>query len=329
MSRTQRAARRAIGFARSRRRVAPAEPAGDSALDSLESRLVWIFGSPRSGSSWLMRMLAGAMDPPAIAIDEPRLGAHLALIEDRPGSDPPVARLNGELASLPSYLFSRRYQRTWRPALRRFVLERLRAEVEDSGRGTGPVIVKEPNGSQGADLIAALLPESRFVHLVRDPADVIDSLLDAADAGGWIGDAPNRAPMDREERLAFIERECGLWAHRLEAIERAMIESAATARRRELRYEELRAEPVAGITSTLSWMDAGSGPSGALTPADASRVAAAVERESFERVPESERGPGRQIRAATPGLWRKNLTAPEQELIGRLLGAQRERLGYP
>src|SRR5512144_1844024 len=39
-------------------------------FDALESRLVWIFGSPRSGSTWLLKMLAEARAPGVATIDE-------------------------------------------------------------------------------------------------------------------------------------------------------------------------------------------------------------------------------------------------------------------
>jgi hypothetical protein len=42
-----------------------------------EDRLAWIFGSSRSGSTWLLRMLA-ALDG-VVAIDDPHLGHHLGV----------------------------------------------------------------------------------------------------------------------------------------------------------------------------------------------------------------------------------------------------------
>jgi hypothetical protein len=47
-------------------------------------------------------------------------------------------------------------------------------------------MIKEPNGSVGAPLLTEVLPESRMILLVRDPGDVISSLLDAAREGGWL-----------------------------------------------------------------------------------------------------------------------------------------------
>src|SRR5688500_7195232 len=43
---------------------------------SLERRVVWLFGSPRSGSTWLLNLLGRTLD--AAMVDEPLIGAHLA-----------------------------------------------------------------------------------------------------------------------------------------------------------------------------------------------------------------------------------------------------------
>src|SRR5262245_15194488 len=41
-----------------------------AAFEALESRVVWIFGSPRTGSTWLTRMLAEARVPGVATINE-------------------------------------------------------------------------------------------------------------------------------------------------------------------------------------------------------------------------------------------------------------------
>ena len=57
-------------------------PGGDS--QSVESRVIWLFGSPRSGSTWLRRM---ADEHPAIEVmNEPTIGYHLSpFLSNEPG----------------------------------------------------------------------------------------------------------------------------------------------------------------------------------------------------------------------------------------------------
>jgi sulfotransferase family protein len=110
-----------------------------------EQRLAWIFGSSRSGSTWLLKMLSDLQG--VVSIDDPHLGHHLGVWRPIPLAwaaceDPP------ELSTL---------------------LE-LKAE--------------EP-GSHVAPLLAELFPRSKVIWLLRDGRDVVDSWLDAYSEGSW------------------------------------------------------------------------------------------------------------------------------------------------
>src|SRR5206468_12885301 len=82
--------------ARRRRRQLPrvrtAEPRAQAAAlarapVSVESRVIWLFGSPRSGSTWLRQMAA---EHPAVEVmDEPTIGYHLSpFLSNEPGYHP-------------------------------------------------------------------------------------------------------------------------------------------------------------------------------------------------------------------------------------------------
>ena len=86
-------------------------------------RLAWIFGSSRSGSTWLLRMLAELER--VVPIDDPHIGHHLGVWRPIPlawatAKDPPKL---GTLADFKrqkrDYLFSDRYRDVWMPQLRR------------------------------------------------------------------------------------------------------------------------------------------------------------------------------------------------------------------
>ena len=68
-----------VSFAGSRPLRTMASPSGDSGFSLVrsEDRLVWIFGSSRSGSTWLLRMLSELDE--AVTIDDPHLGHHLGV----------------------------------------------------------------------------------------------------------------------------------------------------------------------------------------------------------------------------------------------------------
>src|SRR5207247_17101 len=115
--------------------------------------------------------------------------------------------LRGWRADLPSYFFSERYESVWRPLLRDMILRRLAAEVGDRTDRMGIedpfVVIKEPNGSQGAELLMSLLPVARLIFLVRDGRDVIDSELAALSQDGWAARLLG-SHVTPERRLAFI-----------------------------------------------------------------------------------------------------------------------------
>jgi hypothetical protein len=288
-------------------------------LDAFERRLVWIFASPRSGTTWLLNLL-GSWDGVA-TIDEPGIGTHLGVLtSDALGtraSSIPVEKLLvlDARAESPHYFFAERYAETWRPHLRRLVLERLRAQA---GKAT-LCVVKEPNGSQAAELLLSLLPGSRALSVVRDPRDVLDSQLDAAGRDSWLdrGFGGGRE-MTSAERVAYIEDGAQRWLQRTLAVESAFARHDPELRR-QVRYEDLLADTARELLPIVEWLG---------LPARPELIDAAVERLSFESVPAEARGPGKFARAASPGLWRKNMAVGEQQAIERIAGAKIAELGY-
>lgn len=280
---------------------------------------MWIFASPRSGTTWLLNLL-GSWDG-VTTIDEPGIGTHLGVLTSdalgtRPSSIPTEKLLVLDArAESEHYFFAKRYEDVWRPHLRRMVLERLGAQA---GRPT-LCVVKEPNGTQAAELLLSLLPNSRALSVVRDPRDVLDSQLDAAGRGSWLdrGFGGGRE-MAAAERIAYLEDGAHRWLQRALAVE------AAFAGRppelcRQVRYEDLLADTAGELRPIVEWLG---------LPARPELIGAAVEKLSFESLPAEHRGPGQFARAASPGLWRENMNAEEQQAIQRVAGAKIAALGY-
>src|SRR6266511_3401728 len=91
----------------------------DFSLALHEDRLVWIFGSSRSGSTWLLRMLSEL--EAAVPVDDPHLGhwRPIPLAWAAAEAEPELTTLNEVKRDRPSYFFSDRYQDAWKPALHR------------------------------------------------------------------------------------------------------------------------------------------------------------------------------------------------------------------
>jgi Sulfotransferase family len=289
-------------------------------LDAFEQRVLWIFASPRSGTTWLLNLL-GSWEGVA-TIDEPGIGTHLGVLaSDALGTRPssiPVEKLPvfTARAESPHYFFAKRYEDVWRPQLRRLVLDRLRAQAGKAAL----CVVKEPNGSQAAELLLSLLPRSRALSVLRDPRDVLDSQLDAAGRDSWLdrGFGGGRE-LTAVERLAYLEDGAQRWLQRTLSIESGFAQHQPDLCR-QVRYEDLLADTAKELRPIVEWLG---------LSASRELIDAAVEKLRFDSLPAEQRGPGQFARAATPGLWRENMSADEQRAIDCIAGPKITELGYP
>lgn len=288
-------------------------------------RLAWIFGSSRSGSTWLLRMLA-ELDR-VIPIDDPHIGHHLGVWRPIPlawatAKDPPKL---GTLADFKrkkrDYLFSDQFQDIWMPQLRDLISARFAAQAAQDIAAVGGidrpiVVVKEP-GSHAADTIMDLFPQSSLIFLLRDGRDVVDSWLDAYRDGSWATDE-GAYPLDDTGRSALIRWQASVWLHRTEVVQETYARTDPD-RRVLIRYEEVRADPGAAlrkICATLGIEASGESLDG---------IAAANE---FSRVPESHKGAGREIRRAEPGGWATHMSREEILEMHEILAEKLNELDY-
>ena len=283
----------------------------------LERKLVWILGSPRSGSTWLYRLLLAP--PTVVGIHEPLIGMHVGLFASVMGGVPLASTLEQpriiDLRDDNEYVFAPTHADKWGPALGRVVLSRFADRIP---RGARHCVVHEPNGSEGADVIMRALPRSRLLFLVRDGRDVVDSRVDASRSGTWLDQAFGLGE-DRqgEARLAYVSEQAARWRVRTEVVQRAYDHHPAELRHL-VRYEDLLADTVGELRKIYRWLDLA-------VPSDlADRVAA----QAFDAVPADNRGPGKFYRAASPGLWREHLTPQEQQVCLDIMGGTLAAYGY-
>jgi Sulfotransferase family len=314
--------------------------------DDFESRLVWIFGSPRSGSTWLLELLVHPLTPSddspigiirreapdagvptAVPINEPYIPQHLAppLFQGRQASgDMATVTLNSFRHASPNYFLSDRYAPAWRPELRRLVLARLAAQTQDATAEYGLkrplVVVKEPNGSMGAELVLSLFPRSRLIFLLRDGRDIVDSMIDAQAPGGWLA-RPSDAPLEESspERLELVRLESSLWRARTRAVKQAY-DAHPAALRRIVRYEVARRDTFGVLSELDEWLGTGRGEN---------ERSSAVRWNDFDSYPAEAKGKGMPLRAARPGLWRENLGQDEQRAMAEIMGETLTEVGYP
>jgi len=207
-------------------------------------------------------------------------------------------------------------RRGWIQSIRTFVLDGIRLS-HPRLTPNEYLIVKEPNGSTGAPLLMEALPESRMILLVRDPRDAVASSLDGAKGESWLhewrgGDQPNRQNLADERPDRFVRRRADSYRRHMMKAREAY--EAHRGRKTLVRYEDLRTDTPGTMTRIYSELG---------IFVQEKDLAQAVERHSWERLPESEKGAGKFYRKGTPGGWRDDLT-PEQartveEITGPLL----------
>ena len=261
-------------------------------------QLIWMFGSPRTGSTWLSRMMAELDNQERW--HEPYVGLLFGsfLYERLEG--------NSKLLNNPGFIMGEPYRKTWLDSIRNFVVEGAIARYPNL-RDDQYLVIKEPNGSLGAPLLLEATPESRMIFLIRDPRDVVASRLDAFDKDSWTGQDRDLGTTDKLN--AFTKHLAEDYLKVVSQVEKAY--EAHPGEKVLVRYEDLRRD----TTSTLKAMYAGLG-----MEADESRLEAAVAKHSWEQIPDSAKGSGRFYRKAEPGSWRVDLSPAQIEIIEDVTG---------
>ena len=287
--------------------------------------LAWIFGSSRSGSTWLLRMLSSLER--VVPIDDPHLGHHLGVWRPIPlawatAKDPPkLGTLADYKRQKRDYLFSDRYRDTWVPQLRELISARFEAQAgEDIAAAGGmerPVVVVKEPGSHAADRIMDLFPASGLIFLLRDGRDVVDSWVDAYRDGSWATEE-GAYPVEDGGRAALIRWQASVWLHRTEVVQETYARTDP-GRRVLIRYEEMRADPPAALARICAMLGIEA------TDGQLEEIANAHE---FSRVPESHRGNGREIRRAQPGGWADHMSREEILAMHEILAEKLDELGY-
>jgi hypothetical protein len=263
-----------------------------------------------------------------VPINESHLPMHLTPFQStrplrRLEVQPPPGDLirNTARAEDPSYFFADQYEDVWRPGMRTLALERFRAQADRVAREhrlEDPlVIIKEPNGSHGAEMTMSLLPRSRLVFLFRDGRDVLDSQLAMRGSDQRAG-RDMAVIVHENQRSHFVKGHARIWVNNMNAVQSAF-EAHPPELRFRLRYETLREQPLEGLRELVGWLG--------LERTD-DELRHAVEAQAFENVPSELRGVQHGHRAATPGLWRKNLTPEDLEVFEEIAADKLRELGY-
>ena len=289
----RRLAAASIGSGRSRVVVAPEE----NGEGLSPANVVWIFCVARSGSTWLASMM-GETKGTAVW-KEPRVG-HLfgEFYENNPKAKTESA----------NFIMGTPTRPAWISSIRHFVLTGARYAFPALGPDDF-LVVKEPGGGVGAPFLMEALPESRMILLVRDPRDVVSSSLDATREGSWQKEQRRAAGSGRKSLTArqpdaVVKRSAKKYVRNMERARQAFDDHRGP--KSLVRYEDLLADTLGAMRRVYSelGMEAGG---------DA--LARAVEKHSWEAIPEDMKGQGKFYRKASPGGWEEDLTPGQVEIV--------------
>jgi Sulfotransferase family len=255
--------------------------------------IIWIFGTGRSGSTWLASMMEGLSGH--TMWNEPLVGNLFGNFY--------YFRVGGRKLGKHSIL-GESYKDTWLGPMRDLVLGGAAARFPEV-IGGGYLVIKEPNGSIGAPLLMEALPESRMIFLIRDPRDVVASSMDARSEGSWLQERRDDQRRKTEKNPnAYVRMRANSYVQQIEKTRQAY--DAHRGRKVMVRYEELRADPLPTMKRIYSALE---------IPVDENELAQTVEKHAWENIPEEEKGEGKKRRKAKPGGWQEDLTPRQAEIV--------------
>lgn len=277
----------------------------DTTVDVLLSP-VMIVGCPRSGTTWLQRLLlefnqvSGSQESQFyIAFRQ----AFISAVENK------NARTTGLSVYWKGELFMHQMRELW---LRTFI-----SVIENKPQST-VLLEKTPSHALFLDEISSFLPKTRFIHIIRDSRSVVASFNAAAKGWGsyW-------AP--KSTKSAAIEWYLHVQAARSSKI--AMNKELYL----EIHYEDLLSNPVTEMIKILNFIN---------IPIDLSTIQAAIENQAFSKQ-KSKGGSGLSstegkdfkepagfFRKGMADAWKDDLTILQKLIVWRFTRKLMNQCGY-
>jgi len=267
--------------------------------DSLEQQICWILGSGRSGSTWLGTQLLKTNE--TLIWDEPYVGASFPMVEQ-------WQKNRGS-----NYFFSPKSQKSWKPLLKKLILNRVFYEFQTIDK---KIIVKEPNSGQGMGIILSSLPNSKFLFLLRDGRDVVDSQIDAHSKGSWNEDGVNWVKnQNREKRIELFSKG---WTKSIESVYNSFQKHDSN-KKLLVKYEDLLQNTLSELKRIYEFLH--------IEMSD-DRLKKITEKYAFKNIPSEKKGQGKFFRKATQGEYQETFSDKEQDLMISIMGKTLEKLDY-
>jgi len=211
---------------------------------------------------------------------------------------------NTTLLNNPTFIMGEPYREVWLRSIQNFILEGAAARYPEL-REDQYLVVKEPNGSIGAPLLSEATPKSRIIFLIRDPRDVIASRLDAFGKGSWTG--RDRDYSTAEKLNKHTKRLARHYVSVVSKVQEAY--EAHPGKKTLVRYEDLKHDTLSALKAMYDALE---------VEADEAQLEAAVEKHSWDNIPEENKGKNKFFRKGQAGGWKDDLTSEQVKLIERI-----------
>jgi hypothetical protein len=162
-----------------------------------------------------------------------------------------------------------------------------------------------------------------MIFLIRDPRDVVASNLDAHKKGTWTADLMRKGGKEKPPSLAesrpdaFVKGQARRYVRDVGNAKLAY--DAHGGRKVLVKYEDLRADTLNTMKRVYAGLE---------IPVDEAELALSVEKNSWENIPQEEKGEGKFHRKAKPGGWSEDLTPEQVEIVEGVAGPLLREL-YP
>ena len=273
----------------------------------LENKMIWVLGTPRSGSTWLCKELLKHNEN--VIWDEPFIGKIFEEIKQTIDSKTRITNL---------FFHPRFKSNCWLPIFRKFIVTRAYHHSQNLDKN---IIIKEPTGGGGSEILMECLPNSKMIFLLRDGRDVTDSFMDAIKPESWKGsrkDHPKTEEEIEKKRHKKINQYSKMWNSFISAVSKSY-DTHNPELRLLVKYEDLRKDTLPELKKIYDFIGI------KITEEDLERK---IEEAAYENVPQSEKGPGKKIRTANPGNYVENFSADEIKLMNSIMEDTLKKVGY-
>jgi hypothetical protein len=276
------------------------------------AQLVFVVGSPRSGTTWLQAMLASH---PSVAT-----GPETHFFKAIEGVEATFAKVLPRQVGLRQYLSEGEFYETLAE-----MFHQVASKVSEPYGPTPVFLEKTPEHCLHARLILRCLPRARFIHLLRDGRHVVSSLVRAHRE--W-ADAKN--PYRSVTIASQVWQQCVSAARGIPALLDDPDDYT------ELRYEDLKGSPVEHMEKLFDWMGLPADPATVRSIVDENRLEAVKQKRGFDTIVPPV-GTGVETRRAEPECFfgrgateakATGLTRLEQHQFHRVCGPLLREMGY-